>query len=75
MAERAKAWRAANPNRTAKVQFNFPPGVCVIAAISLAVERGFVSTDEAGLELVKELWPWGDRSEPTVLMVRVVLEN
>lgn len=74
MADNARAWRAANPEREVKVQFNYPPGVVVIQSISEAVKKSTVSANEAGLELLKALWPWDDRSEPTVLMVRVVLE-
>jgi hypothetical protein len=75
MAENARRWREANPNRETVVQFNRPPKVLIIGTISDAVKHHFVTANEAGLELIKALWPWGGRDEPTVLMVRVVLEH
>lgn len=75
MAANAKAWRAANPDKKVLVQFNFPTTVAVIACISDAVKNHYVTANPEGLELLKALWPWGVRSEPTVLMVRAVLEH
>jgi hypothetical protein len=74
MSENARRWRAANPDKKAVIQFNFPPKALIIGSISLAVARHFVITNEAGLELLKALWPWDVENEPTVLMVRVALE-
>lgn len=74
MSENARHWRAVNPNHEVLIQFNSPPGVLIIGTISDAVKHHFVTVNEAGLELIKALWPWGGRDEPTVLMVRVVLE-
>ncbi len=74
MLKRAKAWLAANAGQPARIQYNFPSTTAVIAPISLAIEKKFVVTDAAGLALIKALWPWEDRREPTVLMVRVVLD-
>jgi hypothetical protein len=74
MAENARRWRAANADKTVLVQFNFPPFVALIAPISVAVKKGFVTTNDAGLELLKALWSWDADTEPTVLMVRAVIE-
>jgi hypothetical protein len=74
MAERARTWRENNPDRVAKVQFNFPPQVCLIATINDAIEHGYVTTNEAGAELVQALRAPGE-DEPTVLMVRIALEG
>src|SRR5690349_17406694 len=74
MLKRAKAWRAANADREVKVQFNFPKDITVITTIADAIKRGYVSVNDAGDELVKSLWPQNVPDEPTVLMVRVVLE-
>jgi hypothetical protein len=74
MAANAKAWRAAHPDKTAKIQFNFPHDMHVIACISEAVKQGAVSVDDNGRELLQALWPWGVASEPTVLMCRVAIE-
>lgn len=43
----------------------------LVAAISVAIEKGFVSTNAAGLELIKALGSWDDENEPSVLMVRI----
>lgn len=74
MALSARRWRNNNPNRKAEIQFNFPPKVLVIGVISDALKAGLVSANEAGLELLKAMWPWGGPDEPTVLMVRIALE-
>lgn len=76
MLENANLWRKRNPHREALIQFNCPPNVALISPISTAVENHFVSTNEAGMELLKALWPrWDDRTEPTVMMCRCVLET
>lgn len=75
MAQRAKDWRAANPGKKPLVQFNHPETVAIVGCISDALEHHFVSANADGTELIKALWPWGGRDEPTVLMVRIVLEN
>lgn len=74
MLANAKQWRAEHPEAKVLIQFNFPPGVCVIAPISEAVKHNFVSTNADGLLLLKALWRWDVASEPTVMMCRVVLE-
>ncbi len=75
MWERARQWRSENPTRIAEVVYHIPAHAVVIAPISEAVKMGIVTTNEAGLELLKYLWTWDDASEPTVLMTRVVLDN
>lgn len=75
MLANAKAWRAAHPDSQARVQFNFPKTVSIIGCISDALNSKYVSANEQGVELIKALWPWGGRDEPTVLMVRMVLEH
>jgi hypothetical protein len=74
MYDRAQQWRADNPGVTAKVQFNFPVTVTFSCPIRVALEKGIVSTNAAGLDLLKALWPWHVRDEATVLMCRAVLE-
>lgn len=74
MAENGHRWRLANPDREARVVFNYPTSVALIAPIREAIDKNFVSVNEAGLELVKALWPWDGDTEPTVLMVRAALE-
>lgn len=75
MKARADEWRKANRKREVKIQFNWPPKVMVICAISDAIKRKLVTTNEAGLELIKALGNYGEPDGPTVLMVRVVLES
>lgn len=72
MKERADAWRKANPDRV--VMIAYPARVGLIGCISVGLEHGFVKANDAGLDLLKALWPWGGRDEPTVLMCRAVLE-
>jgi len=74
MLDNAERWRKANPEKNALISFNYPPGVAVIGTIEDAIEVGAVTTNEAGLELVKALWSWDAPDMPTVLMVRAVLE-
>lgn len=74
MSENAKAWRKANPGRDAKVQFNYPRNIMVVAPISVAIKKKYVSADIAGLELIRSLWRQDDKTEPTVFMVRMAIE-
>lgn len=74
MAERAAAWRAANPSKVVKIQFNYQRAVFVVSPISSAIEKHLLSADDAGIELIKTMWPWDDPLEPTVAMVRIALE-
>jgi hypothetical protein len=75
MMDRAVEWSNNNPDKVAKVQFNYPPTIAVIAAISDAIDQKFVSCNDAGLEMIKAMWPWGDEREPTVIMVKIALEG
>lgn len=75
MHEKALEWRKANPTRKVLIQFNFPPGVFLASTISSAIEHGFVSANEAGLELIKSLWPEDSERGATVMMVKFVLEH
>lgn len=75
MIANGRTWLMANPNREIKVQFNFSRKVFLIAPISAAIEQHYVSTNEAGLALLKSLWNWDASSEPTVAMCRIVIEE
>lgn len=75
MLSNRKRWVAAHPAVEVKVQFNFPSNVALVQPISDAVAMKSVTCNAAGLELLKALWPWDSDDEPTVLMVREVLEN
>lgn len=71
-----RRWILENPGgEVAKVQFNYPANICLVAPISEAIKNSYVSANPAGLDLIKALWPWQDEREPTVMMVRVVLEE
>jgi len=75
MYQNGQKWRREHPSAEALIAWNFPPDVAVIAPISLALEKGYVRTNPAGLELLKALWPdWDSPTEPTILMCRAVLE-
>lgn len=69
-----KRWTQANPEKEVKIQFNYQKKVFVISPISDAVAKKLVVANEAGIELLKALWPWDDTYEPTVFMVKLVLE-
>lgn len=75
MLQRAREWRQQNPTRGALIQFNYPNKVFLCAAISVAIKEKYVTANPAGIELMQALWPWDDQFEPTVAMVRAVLEN
>lgn len=75
MYQRKLEWLSNNPEKKVQVVFNFPRSTYVIATISQAVEKGLVVCNDAGLELVKALWEWGVETEPTIGMVRAVLEH
>jgi hypothetical protein len=74
MLARCHDWRARHPDRVVQVQFNYPREVFLVTTISDALREGIVSCNYWGLRLVKALWPWNE-SEPTVAMVRVVIEH
>ena len=74
MGRRAKAWKEKNPHRVAQVQFNYSRKIFLVAPISEAVKEHIVSCNEAGLEMVKAMWPWDVKSEPTVTMIKIALE-
>lgn len=75
MLVRATAWRKANPSKEVRIQWNFPKELLVVAPISEAIKKHFVSANAAGLELIAAIQSPTDRDEPTVLMTRVVLEH
>lgn len=75
MFENARNWRATNPGREVLIQYNYPPTVCIIQVISQAIKLKVVTANDAGLDLIKCLGPWDCADEPTVNMVRMVLEH
>lgn len=75
----AKArWIAANPTIEAKMQFNFPPDICFAIGIGDAVRAKLVTGNKAAAELIialtKAAMNDGAGSEPTLLMIRAVME-
>lgn len=74
MLANALKWKEENPHTEAVITYHFPPDTTVIGPISDGVEQGFVRCNEAGLSLIKALWPWDDRYQPTINMVRAVLD-
>lgn len=76
MVEALAKWRRENPALNPMVQFNFPRNVCLAAVISDAINFHWVSVDGAGQNLISALCaPFPRDREPTVLMVRAVIEN
>lgn len=73
MCVNGRKWLDKHPGAEIKIQFNFPQHVGVMASISEAIEKHFISADVAGLELLKSFWRWDLPSEPTVIMCRTAL--
>ena len=74
MARGIVRWTAAHPELDAKVWFNYPENVSVVGGIDEAIAMKFVSANEAGLRMLKELWPWDREDCPTPTMVRIALD-
>lgn len=64
MLAKGRQWRLDHPAHT-----------LVVAPISQAVKHGFVRCNADGLELLKALHSWDLPTEPTVMMVKGVLEE
>jgi hypothetical protein len=73
MRHRFEAWCREHPDKTADFQFNFPPNVAVVSTIREAIRLGFVSVNIPARELIEAMCDSGT-NEPTVLMVRAVIE-
>lgn len=76
MLENGRRWKKENPEKEAYICFKYPGEICFIASISEAFQKyKLIATNPAGLELIKSLWPWDEETEPTVLMVKAVIES
>lgn len=75
IARRVEDWKAKNPGRNFSILFNYPPKVMLAATISEAIANHFVTADETGLELIREVTDWEKQNEATVFMFRIALEN
>lgn len=75
IARRIEGWKAKNPGRNFSISFNYPPKVMLAASISEAIANHFVTADEAGLELIREVTDWEKQNEATVFMFLIALEN
>lgn len=74
MRENATAWRKANPDAVVNIQFNLS-NFTVVMTISNAIKNGFVMVNDSGLEFIKAIWPWCNEREPTIAMIRTVIEG
>lgn len=74
MLANARRWQEEHPNASIMVHFKFPKTVAIVGCISDGIAQGFVSTNKDGLDFIKAFGPWGVPEEPTVLMVRAVIE-
>jgi hypothetical protein len=71
----ARLWSHDNPNRSPKVQFNWPQGVMLIAPVEIAISEGMITCDEAGHEMLTAMGAFEDTERsPTAFMVRSALE-
>jgi hypothetical protein len=71
----ARLWSHDNPNRSPKVQFNWPQGVMLIAPVEIAISEGMITCDEAGREMLTAMGAFEDTERSsTAFMVRSALE-
>jgi len=76
MVAKARKWLDEHPGVDAKVQFNFPRNVMMIAEVGRAIKNGVVTANESGKELIAAICEGIDPDkEPTVLMLRLTIEN
>lgn len=70
------AWRKTHTDKSPSIQYNYPAGTCVIAALADAIDNHYVSVNDDARQMLTDLG-WltdGPDEMPTVLMARVVLE-
>lgn len=71
-----KQWLKEHPKADVKIVWNYnPERVHVIKPISNAMKEKFVILNPDALALMKSMWRWDVQSEPTVSMMRVVVES
>lgn len=76
MAQAVKEWRKTNHGLSPSIQYNFQKDVCIIASMREAIEHNMVSINDDARTMLTQLgWLENKLTEPTVLMVRVVLEH
>lgn len=70
-----KQWLKDHPGADVKITWNYPPHWHLIKPISNAIKERFISANPIGMALMKALWRWDVASEPSVTMMRVVIES
>lgn len=75
MLANGQKWTKLHPDKIAYIQFKTPPGVGVIVSVSQAVKQGFIVANNDGVELLQAMWPWDDVNEPTLIMVKIVIDH
>lgn len=70
-------WRIQNAGKEVQVVWHFPRNVAIIATIGDALKHGYVSANPAGLELIQAMVAaaGSPANEPTVLMIRTIMEE
>lgn len=72
----ARAWMEANPEKDAKVQFNYPHGVFLSAVPQDAIEHHFVTVNEHGRELLEAMGAFSEEKDsPSISMLRFAIEH
>jgi hypothetical protein len=70
-----RAWVKSHPKAAPMVQFNYPQNIGVIGTLAEALEKGIVSANEDGRELLRAMGAFEDiPTQPTVIMCRVALD-
>lgn len=68
-------WRSENPKRHVVVLWNYPGNTVVCATLSDALEMRLIKVNQDALDMFRELgWLEDNADQPSVLMVRVVME-
>lgn len=79
MTDNGRAWIKAHPEAHPQITFTVPmivgKQVAIVGTVEDSVELGYIKCDEAGLELIKALYPWGQPETPTYAMVKEVIER
>mgnify|MGYP001579057012 CR=1 FL=1 len=76
MEKQLQAWRRANPELPVLVLFRIPAKLWLAASLDDAIKQKFLIVDYNGKRMLKELgWLDDNRDQPTVMMVKMVIEH
>lgn len=76
MQSKVKEWKAAHPDLDISIQYNYQNKVAVIGTLKDGINSKFITVNDNAMTMFKELgWLDDGPTMPTIIMVRVVLEN